>query len=128
MSAQSRFQHVNHRATMPTLIYQFFVYRKIIDNVLELDEESLDINLTGNHLELKFTDGVLLPMVYIFETHTQISVLAATSNSVHRIVFPHPDRLRRHVSLPLFILLHLCCDSLRRLEVTSVLSLQNFTS
>ena len=98
-------QVTHDNSTTPTLIYQFFVYRRIIDNVLELDEESLDINLTGNHLELKFTDGVLLPMVYIFETHTQISVLAATSNSVHRIVFPHPDRLRRHVSLPLFILL-----------------------
>ena len=106
------------------LLYtSFCVYRRIIDNVLELDEESLDINLTGNHLELKFTDGVLLPVVYIFETHTQISVLIATSNSVHRIVFPHPDRLRRHVSLPLFILLHLCCDSVHKLEVTSVLGL-----
>lgn len=72
-----------------------------MDNVLELDEESLDVNLTGNHLELKFTDGVLLPVLYIFETHAQISVLAATTNSVHRIVFSHPDRLRRHVSLHL---------------------------
>ena len=94
----------------------FCVYRRVIDNVLELDEKSLDINLTGNHLELKFTDGVLLPVVYIFETHTQISVLAATNNSVHRIVFPHPDRLRRHVSLPLFILLHLYFDSLCKLS------------
>ena len=87
----------------------FCTYRRITDHVLELDEESLDINLTGNHLELKFTDGVLLPVVYIFETHAQISVLAATTNSVHRIVFSHPDRLRRHVSLPLFIVLHLYC-------------------
>ncbi|XP_020630293.1 nuclear pore complex protein Nup160-like [Orbicella faveolata] len=73
-----------------------FIVWRITDNVLELVEESLDINLTGNHLELKFTDGVLLPVVYIFETHTHISVLAATTNSVHRIVFSHPDRLRRH--------------------------------
>ena len=85
------------------LCTNFCVYRRITDNVLELVEESLDINLTGNHLELKFTDGVLLPVVYIFETHTHISVLAATTNSVHRIVFSHPDRLRRHVSLPLNI-------------------------
>ena len=109
---------------MATLMYQiFFVYRRIMDNVLELDEESLDVNLTGNHLELKFTDGVLLPVLYIFETHAQISVLAATTNSVHRIVFSHPDRLRRHVSLPLNILVHLYYDSLHKLEVMSALGL-----
>ena len=94
-----------------------------MDNVLELDEESLDVNLTGNHLELKFTDGVLLPVLYIFETHAQISVLAATTNSVHRIVFSHPDRLHRHVSLPLNILVHLYYDSLHKLEVMSALGL-----
>lgn len=104
------------------------LHRRITDNVLELVEESLDINLTGNHLELQFTDGILLPVVYIFETHTHISVLAATTNSVHRIVFSHPERLRRHVSLPLFILVHLCCDCLCKFEVTFVMGLQNFTS
>lgn len=81
----------------------FFFFRRITDNVLELTEESLDVNLTGNHLELQFVDGVLLPVVYIFETPTHISVLAATTNSVHRIVFSHPDRLRRHVRFPFFI-------------------------
>ena len=93
-----------------TIVILLCLHRRITDNVLELVEESLDINLTGNHLELQFTDGVLLPVVYIFETHTQISVLAATTNSVDRIVFSHPDRLRRHVSLPLYILVHLYCD------------------
>jgi len=99
------------------------LHRRITDNVLELVEESLDINLTGNHLELQFTDGILLPVVYIFESHTHISVLAATTNSVHRIVFSHPERLRRHVSLPLFILVHLCCDCLCKFEVTCVMGL-----
>ena len=80
-----------------------FLNRRITDNVLELTEESLDINLTGNRLELQFVDGVLLPMVYIFETHTHVCVLAATTNSVHRIVFSHPERLRRHVSSPFWI-------------------------
>ena len=75
-----------------------FFYRRITDNVLELIEESLDNNLTGNHLELQFTDGSLLPVVYIFETYTHVSLLVATTNSVHRIMFPHPDRLRRQVS------------------------------
>lgn len=75
-----------------------FVYRRVTDNVLELFEESLDNNLSGNHLELQFTDGVLLPVVYIFETPAHVSLLIATTNSVHRIAFPHPHRLRRHVS------------------------------
>ncbi|KAJ7380496.1 hypothetical protein OS493_008958 [Desmophyllum pertusum] len=73
-----------------------FIYWRITDNVLELVEESLDSNLTGNCLELQFVDGVLLPAVCIFETSTHVIVLAATTNSVHRIVFSHPDRLRRH--------------------------------
>lgn len=111
-----------------TVFILYHLHRRITDNVLELVEESLDTNLTGNHLELQFTDGILLPVVYIFETHTHISVLAATTNSVHRIVFSHPERLRRHVSLPLFILVHLYCDCLCKFEVTSVMSFQNFTS
>lgn len=78
----------------------YFSPRRITDNVLQLTEESLDSNLSENSLELRFADGVLLPAVYIFETHTHLSVLAATTNSVHRIVFPHPDGLRRHVSCP----------------------------
>lgn len=58
----------------------------------------MDGNLSENSLELRFADGLLLPAVYMFETHAHLSVLAATSNSVHRLVFPHPDRLHRHVS------------------------------
>ena len=81
----------------------FFFSRRITDNVLQLMEESLDSNLSGNCLEIRFADGILLPAVYMFETHTHLSVLAATTNSVHRIVFPHPDRLCRHVSLDLHI-------------------------
>ena len=74
-----------------------FFHRRITDDLLELTEESLDSNLSGNNLEIRFSDGILLPAVYIFETMTHVSVLAATTNSVHRIVFPHPARLRRHV-------------------------------
>ncbi|XP_067018107.1 nuclear pore complex protein Nup160-like [Acropora muricata] len=73
-----------------------FIFWRITDDLLELTEESLDSNLSGNNLEIRFSDGILLPAVYIFETMTHVSVLAATTNSVHRIVFPHPDRLRRH--------------------------------
>ena len=76
----------------------FLFCRRITDNVLHLVEQSLDYNLTGNSLKLQFAGGFLLPVVYIFETHAHISVLVATTSSVHRIVFSHPERLHRHAS------------------------------
>ncbi|RMX38937.1 hypothetical protein pdam_00016421 [Pocillopora damicornis] len=82
--------------TVDSVTRNRYIFWRVTDNVLELFEESLDNNLSGNHLELQFTDGVLLPVVYIFETPAHVSLLIATTNSVHRIAFPHPDRLRRH--------------------------------
>ncbi|CAH3152521.1 unnamed protein product [Pocillopora meandrina] len=82
--------------TVDSVTRNRYIFWRVTDNVLELFEESLDYNLSGNHLELQFTDGVLLPVVYIFETPAHVSLLIATTNSVHRIAFPHPDRLRRH--------------------------------
>ena len=76
----------------------FLFCRRITDNVLHLVEQSLDYNLTGNSLKLQFAGGFLLPAVYIFETRAHISVLVATTSSVHRIVFPHRERLHRHAS------------------------------
>ncbi|CAH3174338.1 unnamed protein product [Porites lobata] len=73
-----------------------FIFWRITDNVLHLVEQSLDYNLTGNSLKLQFAGGFLLPVVYIFETRAHISVLVATTSSVHRIVFSHPERLHRH--------------------------------
>jgi hypothetical protein len=72
--------------------------RKITENMLELREESLDVNLIENCLKIKFTDGVLLPGLSIFETPTSVCILVATTNSVHKIVFPHPSKIHSHVS------------------------------
>ena len=77
----------------------FLNCRRIADNVLELVEESLDTNLRGNSLKVQFLDGIILPMLHIFETYSHVIVLAATTNSVHRIIFTHPERLQRHVRL-----------------------------
>lgn len=71
-----------------------FIYWKTNNNVLELIEESLDVNLIGNRLRLRFQHTPLLEGVSIFETQSCVVVLAATVASVHRISFPHPRRLK----------------------------------
>lgn len=71
-----------------------FIYWKTNHNVLELTEESLDVNLVGNKLRLRFQHTPLLEGVSIFETRNCLVVLAATVASVHRISFPHPRLLR----------------------------------
>ena len=75
-----------------------FSPRRTSRNTLELCEESLDVNLLGNILKIHFQNASLLPNVDIFETSSSVMVLAATTNSVHRFLFPHPNRLQRHVS------------------------------
>ncbi|XP_077499915.1 nuclear pore complex protein Nup160 [Amblyomma americanum] len=71
-----------------------FIYWKTNHNVLELTEESLDVNLVGNKLRLRFQHTPLLEGVSIFETRNCLVVLAATIASVHRISFPHPRVLK----------------------------------
>ncbi|XP_028408932.1 nuclear pore complex protein Nup160-like [Dendronephthya gigantea] len=73
-----------------------FIHWKTSKNVLELSEESLDVNLLGNFLKIHFQNASLLPHAEIFETSSSVVVLAATTNSVHRFIFPHPSRLQRH--------------------------------
>ena len=79
-------------------MYVLYLIRRTSKNTLELCEESLDVNLLGNVLNIHFQNASLLPHVEIFETSSSVVVLAATTNSVHRFVFPHPNRLQRHVS------------------------------
>lgn len=75
-----------------------FVYRRVIDNVLELFEEFLDNNFLGNYFELWFIDGVFLLVVYIFEIFVYVSLLIVIINSVYRIVFFYLNRFYRYVS------------------------------
>ncbi|KAG5881796.1 hypothetical protein JTB14_037092 [Gonioctena quinquepunctata] len=72
-----------------------FIYWRINYDVLELVEHSLDVNLTGNRLRYRFTDTPILDGVSIHETYENVIVLIPTVCSVHRLIFPHPDRFHR---------------------------------
>ncbi|XP_037527796.1 nuclear pore complex protein Nup160 [Rhipicephalus sanguineus] len=74
-----------------------FIYWKTNHNVLELTEESLDVDLIGNRLRLRFQHTPLLEGVSVFETRSNLVVLAATIASVHRLSFPHPRLLNPNI-------------------------------
>ncbi|XP_072392736.1 nuclear pore complex protein Nup160 homolog [Diabrotica undecimpunctata] len=76
-----------------------FIYWRINYDVLELVEHSLDINLTANRVRYKFTDTPILDGVSIHETYENIIVLVPTVCSIHRLIFPHPDRFHRQDDL-----------------------------
>lgn len=83
------------------LLYCFYliiVFRRIIHDVLEIIEQSLDITLAGNALRYRFVDTPILDGISIHETCANIIILVPTVCSVHRLVFPHPDRLHRQVN------------------------------
>ena len=62
-------------------------------DVLELTETSLDLNLTANRVKYKFQDTPLLSGgVAVYETIHHVVILVATVGSVHKMVFPHPER------------------------------------
>ncbi|CAH1156010.1 unnamed protein product [Phaedon cochleariae] len=76
-----------------------FIYWRINYDVLELVEHSLDINLTGNRVRYRFTDTPILDGVSLHETYENVIVLVPTVCSVHRLIFPHPDRFHRQDEL-----------------------------
>ncbi|GJQ71484.1 hypothetical protein Trydic_g11201 [Trypoxylus dichotomus] len=76
-----------------------FIYWRIIHDVLEIIEQSLDITLAGNALRYRFVDTPILDGISIHETCTNVIVLVPTVCSIHRLVFPHPDRLHRQDEL-----------------------------
>jgi nuclear pore complex protein Nup160 len=71
--------------------------------VLELVEHSLDVNLVGNNIRYKFQDTPVLEGLTIHETYNSIVVLVATVSSVHRLSFPHPDKIHKQVQLIRFV-------------------------
>jgi hypothetical protein len=73
------------------------VNRRIYHDVLELTEHSLDVNLVGNNIRYKFQDTPVLEGLTIHETYSSILVLVATVSSVHRLSFPHPDKIHKQV-------------------------------
>lgn len=67
--------------------------------LLELVEESLDLNLLNNAVRLKFQNCSVLPGgVHVSETHNHVIILIITNQTVHRILLPHPSRMYRSVS------------------------------
>jgi nuclear pore complex protein Nup160 len=72
-----------------------FIYWRISHDILELVEHSLDVNLAGNRIRYKFVDTPILDGVSIHETYDNVVVLVPTVCSVHRLIFPHPDKYHR---------------------------------
>ncbi|KAF4524937.1 hypothetical protein B566_EDAN013900, partial [Ephemera danica] len=70
-----------------------FIYWRISQDVLELVEHSLDIDLTGNHVRFRFHDTPILDGVSVQEMYSHVMVLVPTVSSVHRLVFPHPQKI-----------------------------------
>ncbi|KAL1117362.1 hypothetical protein AAG570_004688 [Ranatra chinensis] len=60
---------------------------------MELVEDSLDVDLTGSQLRLRFSGSHVLEGVSIAETANSVVILVPTVSSVHRFMFPHPERL-----------------------------------
>ncbi|XP_062972887.1 nuclear pore complex protein Nup160 [Elgaria multicarinata webbii] len=73
-----------------------FIHWATSGGTLELVEESLDINLLNNAVQLKFQNCSLLPGgVHIFETQNHVVILISTNQTVHRLILPHPARMYR---------------------------------
>ncbi|XP_063683779.1 nuclear pore complex protein Nup160-like [Bolinopsis microptera] len=64
---------------------------RIKDDTVELSELSLHLNLSGNGLRLYFPNTTVLSPIMIVEEGLTVSILIATTASVHRIICPHPS-------------------------------------
>ncbi|CAL7942667.1 unnamed protein product [Xylocopa violacea] len=73
-----------------------FIYWRISHDVLELVEHSLDINLANCRVRYKFTDTPILDGISIHETVNSVIILIATVSSVHKLSFPHPERIHKN--------------------------------
>uniref|UniRef100_A0A8C5ZNV9 Nucleoporin 160 n=1 Tax=Marmota marmota marmota TaxID=9994 RepID=A0A8C5ZNV9_MARMA len=73
-----------------------FIHWKISADILELVEESLDLNLLNNAVRLKFQNCNILPGgIYVSETQNHVIILILTNQTVHRLLLPHPSRMYR---------------------------------
>ena len=73
--------------------------RRYSQGDLELVEESLDYSLKGNGIRLHFTGASLVGDVNIHELHGSVVVLITTTAAVHRLIFPHPNKLQKYVRI-----------------------------
>ncbi|KAK0176406.1 hypothetical protein PV328_000545 [Microctonus aethiopoides] len=76
-----------------------FIYWRISHDVLELVEHSLDVNLVNCKVRYKFTDTPILDGITIHETVNSVIILVATVSSIHKLVFPHPDKIHKQEHL-----------------------------
>lgn len=74
-----------------------FIYWRISHDVLELVEQSLDVNLIGNRIKYKFINTPVLDGITIHEVFNSVVVLVSAVSSVHRLSFPHPDSIHSQV-------------------------------
>ncbi|XP_069037691.1 nuclear pore complex protein Nup160 isoform X2 [Lepisosteus oculatus] len=73
-----------------------FIQWSTSGDTVQLVEQSLDTNLLNNAVRLKILHCALLPGgVHIQETCNHVVVLVVTSQTVHRLVLPHPSRMYR---------------------------------
>ncbi|ESO97630.1 hypothetical protein LOTGIDRAFT_228261 [Lottia gigantea] len=68
-----------------------YIYWRSYNDVLELVEDSLDLNLCGNYIRYRFQSTPILDGLTVHEVDDHVVILVATVSSVHRLVFPHPD-------------------------------------
>lgn len=68
-----------------------FIYWRTSDDVLELSENSLDVNLRNKNLRIIFEESPILS-VYINETSDSVTILVVTISNIHRLQFIHPSR------------------------------------
>ncbi|XP_034947135.1 nuclear pore complex protein Nup160 homolog [Chelonus insularis] len=76
-----------------------FIYWRISHDVLELVEHSFDINLVNCRVRYKFTDTPILDGISIHETVNSVIILVATVSSIHKLTFPHPDKIHKQEHL-----------------------------
>lgn len=74
--------------------------RSTSGDMVQFVEQSLDTNLLNNAVRLHIPNCLLLPGgVSIQETLNNVIILIVTSQSVHRLVLPHPSHMYRSVSV-----------------------------
>ncbi|KAL4225759.1 hypothetical protein ACF0H5_016448 [Mactra antiquata] len=82
-------------SSLPTsFVRNRYIHWKVNNDILELEEESLDLELFGSKVKFHFQDTAILAGVSIHESQGFVIVLVPTVASVHRLIFPHPNKLQ----------------------------------
>ena len=87
----------------------FLFCRRCQDDVVQLQEISLDCNLVENNVQLRFSNSRLLPHIVIKETDRNVTILLATDHSVHRFTLSHPSKVSKNTTVRLDIIINLIC-------------------